>query len=507
MSITAPSTLSPATLPEVSAQVELPRLERTRGEPRIVHLGLGAFARAHLAVATEAAGHHLAGTGDAGWGILGVSLRHPEVRDALAPQQGLYAVAVRDADEKGRPRQRLQVVGCVLGVKVAAEDPQAVLEAIAAPVTRIISLTVTEKGYLRDPATGELQATHPDLVHDLSQPAAPRSALGFIVHGLERRRRRGLGPLTLMSLDNLPANGQSLRRLVVALAQRVDADLASWIEQRCTFPNSMVDRIVPRTTQADRDTVAAGLGLRDASPVMTEPFFDWVVEDRFAAGRPPWETAGVRFVDEAAPWERLKLRMVNGSHSAIAYLGAMAGWQTVDEAVSQPALRRFISAMMAREIEPTLPTLAGLDLAVYRARLLERFANPALAHRTQQIAMDGSQKLPQRLLAVARDRLAAGAGLALVGLSIAAWLHYLRGHDECGRPYPVDDPLGEPLRALHARAESLLDPLERARAFTTFAPVFGDLAGHPGLVAALAPALASLRTRGVEATLRDAVAG
>jgi fructuronate reductase len=380
-----------------------------------------------------------------------------------------------------------------------------VLEAIAGPVTRIVSLTVTEKGYLRDPASGDLQTAHPDIVHDLENPDAPRTALGFIVHGLARRRQRGLGPLTLLSLDNLPANGHSLRRLVAAFARRVDQALADWILDGCTFPNSMVDRIVPRTTASDRDAVGAALGLYDASPVITEPFFDWVVEDRFAAGRPTWEAAGVRFVPEAAPWEQLKLRMVNGSHSAIAYLGAMAGWPTVDRAIAQPSLMRFVQALMEREIEPALPPLPGLDLQTYRTRLLQRFSNPALAHRTQQIAMDGSQKLPQRLLCTARDRLAGGVGLPLVALAIAAWLHYLRGHDEQGQAYPVDDPLAEELHALRDHADAQTDDMERARAYTRFTPVFGDLSGHPALVAALAPALASLRSRGVEATLSQAV--
>jgi fructuronate reductase len=238
---------------------------------------------------------------------------------------------------------------------------------------------------------------------------------------------------------------------------------------------------------------------------MTEPFFDWAVEDRFAAGRPDWTAGGARWVADAAPWERLKLRMVNGSHSTIAYLGAMAGWETVDRAIMQGALQRLVHDLMAHEIEPTLPPLPGLDLAAYRSRLLVRFANPALAHRTQQIAMDGSQKLPQRLLSTARDRLAAGAPLSRLALAIAAWLHYLRGIDERGRPYPIEDPLADPLRRLRAQADAFGDPIERARAYTQFAPVFGDLAGHPGLVAALAPPLASLHARGVEATLSDAL--
>lgn len=497
--------LSDPTLPRESGDIETPRYHRASLEPRIVHLGLGAFARAHLAVVTEAALQASGGSADARWGILGVSLRHADVREALTPQDGLYTVAVRDADAAGRPRQQLQVIGCVMGVLLAPASPGAVLEAVASPAARILSLTITEKGYLRDPASGELQHDHPDVLHDLASPASPRSALGFVVHGLQRRRQRGLGPLTLLSLDNLPANGESLHRLVRDFAQRVDPSLARWIDSRCTFPNSMVDRIVPRTTEIDRQRVEAALGRHDAHPVVTEPFLDWVVEDRFAAGRPDWALAGVRVVDDAAPWERMKLRMVNGSHSTLAYLGAMAGWETVDRAVSQPALRRVVEALMAQEIEPTLPSMPGADLPSYRARLLTRFANPALAHRTQQIAMDGSQKMPQRLLAPAREHLQAGRPFPLIALGVAGWLHYLRGHDELGRPYPIDDPLADALGALHRQADAISDPIERARVWTHHAPVFGDLAGHPGLAAAIAGPLESLRRRGVVATLGDAV--
>jgi fructuronate reductase len=384
---------------------------------------------------------------------------------------------------------------------VAPEDPGAVLEALAHPQARIASLTVTEKGYLRHPAGGGLWREHPDTAHDLAHPQAPRSAVGFLVHGLALRRVRGLGPLTLLSLDNLPANGQTLRGLVLALAGAVDPALERWIAAHCTFPNSMVDRIVPRTTEADRTRVEQALGAQDAWPVLAEPFFDWAVEDHFAAGRPAWDAGGARFVADAAPWEQLKLRMVNGSHSAIAYLGATAGWATVDKAVAQPALRRYLEALLREEVAPTLPPLPGLDAGAYRERLLERFANPALAHRTQQIAMDGSQKLPQRLLGTVRDRLAAGAPIDRLALAVAAWLHYLRGADEAGQAYPVDDPQAAELGMLHQQAQAAGDFTAQAACFTRYGPVFGDLADQAALVAALAGALQSLQQRGVRGTL------
>ncbi|MCW5634672.1 MAG: mannitol dehydrogenase family protein [Rubrivivax sp.] len=493
-----PPRLDPAALSRLPGDVMVPRYDRSELRPGIVHLGLGSFARAFLGVFNETAIH--AG-GEPHYGIVGVSLRSPAVRDALEPQQGLYTVARRDADAEGRPRQRLQVIGNLIEQLVAPEEPRAVLEAIAAPATRIVSLTVTEKGYLHDPASGRLQDDHPDVVHDLREGTAPRSALGFIVHGLALRRSRGLPPVTLLCLDNLPHNGRTLQGLVLAFARRIDEALADWIEQHCTFPNSMVDRIVPATTEADRAQVAAALGCLDAWPVPAEPYMDWAVEDRFAAGRPDWHLAGARYVADAAPWEQLKLRAVNGSHSALAYIGVMAGWTTVDQAVAQPELRAFVRAMLLEEVRTTLPPLPHLDFERYVEGLLARFANPALAHRLQQIAMDGSQKLPQRLLAPIELRLAAGLPVPRLALAVAAWMHYLRGIDEWGRPYVIDDPLAEALAAAREAAQREPTLHDRVAALTHFTPVFGDLAGHATLVDALTKALASLQGVGVRTTL------
>ena len=456
--------LSPATLDRLPAEVARPTFDRQALQPGIVHLGIGGFMRAHLVPATEAA----IAAGDLRWGIVGVSLRQPGTRDALAPQGGLYTLALRDADATGRPRQRLQVMGAVRQLLVAPEDPAAVLAAIAAPATRIVSLTVTEQGYCADPASGRLRPDHADIAHDLARPLAPRSAIGVIVGGLAQRRAAGGGPLTLLSLDNLPANGRVLRGAVLALAEALDPALAGWIDAGCRFPCTMVDRIVPRSTDADRAGIAAALGLHDAWPVLAEPYFDWAVEDDFAAGRPDWTPAGARFVADAAPWERLKLRMVNGTHSCIAYLGVVAGWATVDQAVAEPLLCRHLQALMRDEIAPTLPPLPGLDPAAYGGQLLARFANPALAHRTRQIAMDGTLKLPQRLLDPLRERLRDGATIGRLALAVAAWLHHLRGVDEAGQAYPIDDPQADALAVKDGQAR-----LAQLKAD----PASGELAG------------------------------
>jgi fructuronate reductase len=489
-----------ATLP---AAVGRPAYDRRALKNGIVHLGIGAFMRAHMAAATEAA----MAAGDLRWGIVGVSLRQADTRDALAPQDGLYTLAIRDGDDQGQPRQRLQVIGAVRALLVAPENPQAVLDAIAATDTRIVSLTVTEKGYCHDPATGALRLDHPDIAHDLAHPQAPRSAIGMLVYGLQLRHARGLGPLTLMSLDNLPANGRVLRADVLRFAEEIDSTLRLWIEGQCRFPCSMVDRIVPKTTDGDRTTVSQALGCTDAWPVLGEPFFDWAIEDEFAADRPDWTLGGARFVPDAEPFERLKLRMVNGTHSSIAYLGAMAGWQTVDVAIGQPALREHIEALMRDEIEPTLEHLPGLDLAVYRHNLLARYANPALAHRTQQIAMDGSQKLPQRLLGTVRDRLAKQLPIPRMALGLAAWMHYLRGVDELGQTYCIDDPHAAALTALYQQTLGHGVSPQTVQAMLAYAPVFGDLAGNAALTSALVPVLQSLQTQGVAKTIQAANRG
>jgi fructuronate reductase len=490
--------LNDETVSTLPAEVARSAYVRATLKTGIVHLGIGAFMRAHLAAATEAA----LAAGDRRWGITGVSLRQADTRDALAPQNGLYTLAIRDTNEQGQPRQTLQVIGAVRNLLVAPEDPDAVLEAIAAPDTRIVSLTVTEKGYCHDPATGALRLDHPDIVHDLAHPHAPRSAIGMLAFGLQRRFAQGLGPLTLMSLDNLPANGHVLRAGVLRFAQETDPALAERIANECHFPCSMVDRIVPKTTDADRASINQTLGITDAWPVLGEPFFDWAIEDQFAADRPHWTLGGARFVENAEPFEKLKLRMVNGTHSSLAYLGAMAGWQTVDQAIGQTALREHIEALMRDEIEPTLPALPGLDLAAYRAKLLARYANPALAHRTHQIAMDGSQKLPQRLLGTVRDRLARQLPIPRMALGVAAWMHYLRGVDELGQPYRIDDPHASELAALYAQSLGQGVSPPTVQILLGHAPVFGDLAGNAALATALVPLLQSLQTHGVLATLR-----
>ncbi|CUI94992.1 mannitol dehydrogenase family protein [Achromobacter kerstersii] len=494
--------LNTESLPRLPADVEKPLYDRSRLTPGIVHLGLGAFHRAHQAVLTDLA---MQASGDLSWGILGVSLRSAATRDALTPQDGLYTLALRDGGPDGNTREQLRVVGSVLRVMVAEEDPNAVLERIAYPQTRIVSLTVTEKGYSHEPATGYLRWDDPDILHDLENPHRPRSTIGILVYGLALRRERGLPPVTLMSCDNLRGNGDMLRSLVLAFALRVDVVLTAWIDTNCTFPNSMVDRIVPGTDDEDRQRITGRLGVEDAWPVMGEPYLNWVIEDKFAAGRPAWETqGGATFVRNAAPYERLKLRMVNGPHSTFAYLGALLGHETISQSVQTPALRDFVDAMMRLEIAPTLKGIPDSGLEEYRRRFLARIANAALRHPTPQVAMDGSQKLPQRLLDTIRDRLRTGDDIQRLTLAVAAWLHYLRGVDEQGGRYVIQDPLAARLAKLMSRADVAARASapsaaahRRAMVLASFKPVFGELGKSPEFVEALATHLETLREHGV----------
>ncbi len=483
--------LSEAVLPRLASTARLPAYRRQDLHCGIVHLGVGAFHRAHQAVCTDLALAQRFGP----WGVCGVSLRHPDVRDRLAPQDGLYSVAERDG-----AGARLQIVGCLTRLLVAPEDPDAVIEALAAPATAIVSLTVTEKGYCHDPASGRLDTRHPDIRHDLTEPARPRSALGMLVAGLEWRRARQIAPPTVMSCDNLPANGRTLRGLVIELAAHRDAALARWIEAEVAFPCSMVDRIVPATTPADVAEIGAALGAHDAAPVVCEPFRQWVIEDRFAGPRPAWQMAGAELVAEVAPYEEMKLRLLNGSHSALAYLGCLAGFEHVADVMAAPDFVAYVRGLMA-EVAPTLQVPGDLD--AYQASLLARFANPALAHRTSQIAMDGSQKLPQRLLGSVRDRLRAGAGIDHLCLAVAAWIRYASGQDN-GRPVAGADPLAARFAAIRAAAGR--DPAALVRGFLALDEVFGsDLLREARFTTPVTDWLAALLAHGARATVADCV--
>lgn len=433
----------------------------------IVHLGIGAFHRAHQAIYTEDA---VAKAGGA-WGICGVSLRSADVRDRMAPQDCLYT-----SIEKSPAGVRRRIVGSVREVLFLGDQRDDVHRRLAARETRIVTLTVTEKGYCHEPATGKLDFAHPDIVHDLAQPDAPRSVVGLLTLALAQRRATHGEPLTVVCCDNLPHNGALLRGLVDACARARDPALAEWIAGTIAFPSTMVDRIVPATTADDIAQNDAALGCADLAPVVHEPFVQWVIEDRFATARPAWDLAGATFTDDVAPFESMKLRLLNASHSAFAYLGFLAGHEFIYQVAAQPDFASFMRRFTAEEASPSLGVPAGVDLPAYREALVQRFANPALPHRTQQIAMDGSQKLPQRILATVRANLAAGRPVELAALAVAGWMRYVRGDDEKGQPISVSDPLAP--RFAVVAAASGKDPAAHARGLLAFSAIFGDDLPH-----------------------------
>lgn len=422
------------------------RLTRTGAPPRvgIVHLGPGAFFRAFNAVYTDNA---MAAQGG-NWGIRAVSLRSPSARDQLEPQGGVYT-SVTVSETGLSPK----VIGSVVGVLVAPEDPAAVIDALADPQVRIVSLTITEKGYCHEPATGRLNLAHPDIAHDLANPLAPRSMAGFVVAALARRRAKGQAAFTVLSCDNLPSNGSLARGTILDFARATDPSLAAWIEANASFPATMVDRITPATTDADVARLAAQEGYHDPGCVMHEAFRQWVIEDNFVDGRPAWEAAGAQLVASVDAHELMKLRCLNGTHSTLAYLGYFAGYETISECVGDPVFADLCARLWRDEITPVVAQPDGEDLDAYCASLLNRYRDPSIRHRTWQIAMDGSQKLPQRLLGTIRDNLAKGHVPEGLCLAVAGWMRYVGGVDEAGEPIDVRDPLAARLKAASDAAQ------------------------------------------------------
>lgn len=410
----------------------------SRPDVGIVHLGIGAFFRAFALPYLEDAMAEAGGD----WGVLGVSLRSADVRDRLVAQDCVYHAMELSAE--GRSARRIEALRDVL---FAGDQREAVLGAMCDPGVSIVSLTVTEKGYCHAPATGRLDAGHYGIVADLASPHAPATAPGVLVEALARRRSAGTRPFTCLSCDNLPGNGGVLRSVVLDLARRRDPALANWIAAEGRFPSTMVDRIVPATTGADLRAIEELTGAPDAAVVVHEPFSQWVIEDDFVDGRrPALDRAGAQLVADVAPFEHMKLRSLNGTHSAIACLGVLAGLQTVAQATGDPVIRYFVEALWLHEIAPGFTPPRGEISLLYVAKLMERYRNPGIVHRTMQIAMDGSQKLPQRILATVRDNLAAGRKIERLGFVVAAWVRFLQGRSFAGERYSIDDPLANLLQ-------------------------------------------------------------
>nr|WP_281367498.1 mannitol dehydrogenase family protein [Sphingomonas chungangi] len=479
-----------STLGALPQGVAAPVFDVARVRPGIVHLGLGGFHRAHMARYI----HDLMEVDETAldWGIIGVGLRPTDrpLLDALGAQQGLYTLVERDA--KG---EQATVIGSICKCVDASETSRVLLDAIDDPAIRIVSLTVTEHGYCLDRATKTLDMESAAILYDRAHPNDPCTAVGVLVEAFSRRHAAGLPAFTTLSCDNIQHNGDVLREAVLTLARLRDTALATWIEHETQFPNTMVDRITPVPSEEQTEALQIRTGLHDRAPLLAEPFRQWVIEDRFTAGRPAWEKVGAQFVDDVAPYEMMKLRLLNTSHLVVAGLGQLAGYRLIDEAISDPLIGRTMRALMVRETEPTLAPVPGIDLAAYKDDLLARFANPAIRDTVERVNADAPINL---LLDPIRDRLAANAPIDLLALGLAAWLRRVRGEDDAGQPIPVHHPFADELRKLAIEGGADPEPLLSLR------QLFGDLGEDPNLRANVGRWLAALYQIGARATLNQA---
>jgi len=483
--------LSNATLSSLPSDVVRPGYDRNHLRTGVVHLGIGAFHRAHQAVLFDDAIRK----GDMRWGIVGASLRSAAVRESLVPQNCLYSVVERDGSN-----ERVRIIGALRDVIVATDHAAALVNVLAAADTHLVTLTVTEKGYHLDPASGKLITSSADVIADLQSLEQPRTAAGLIVAALQKRRAAGIRPFTAMSCDNLPHNGKRLMNAVLAIANHHDKSLHDWIATHGAFPETMVDRIVPATDDNAIAALTKRIGVEDRAMIRTEPFLQWVIQDKFAGERPALEDFGAQLTDSVAPWEEAKLRMLNGAHSGIAYLGALDSVQYVHEFVAQLAGRRFVEQLWD-ESASTLSPPAGLDIAAYRTALMQRFSNAALQHRTRQIAMDGSQKIPQRLLSAIAARLQRNQSIEMQALAVAAWMQWQSARDDAGNIHVVDDPLAS---VTAAKLQGALDPKSRVAALLSIDAIFpATLAADQRFRDVLTRWLDSLMVRGSRATLES----
>ena len=455
------------------------------------HIGVGGFHRAHQALylqeLIEWGGHN-------DWGICGVGLLPGDrkMSDVLRGQDYLYTLLERDARNK-----RAVIVASITSYLLAEEDAPAIIAQLAAPETRIVSLTITEGGYYVHAGTGAFDSTHPAIQHDLANSQNPTTVYGYLLLALRLRRERGLPPFTVLSCDNIQGNGAVARTMLLSFAELVAPELARWIAENVAFPNTMVDRITPVTTDIDRAAIAERYGIEDGWPVVCETFRQWVIEDWFCSGRPAFENVGVQMTGDVGPYETMKIRLLNASHSAMGYLGYLAGFRTIGEIIADPDFAQYIRALMDEEVTPLLPPVAGVNLTEYKATLVERFANPNIRDTALRICGGGSGKMPKFILSSLQEARERGRGFRRLALCVAAWFRFLQGTDEAGQPIPLDDPQADRLRG--AALAGGKNPLP----LLSLTDMFGDLGRDSLVVETIGRALASLYERGARATLQD----
>ncbi|WP_027479228.1 mannitol dehydrogenase family protein [Gryllotalpicola ginsengisoli] len=480
---------------ELTPEVGVPGYDRSQLKAGIVHFGVGGFHRAHQAMYVD----RLMNAGDAAeWGICGVGVLEFDARmkQVMDEQDCLYTLVLKHPDGTLEPR----IIGSLIQYLYAPDDPQAVVEKLASPDTRIVSLTITEGGYNFDQITGEFMADTPAVAADLRPGAVPTTVFGLVTAGLALRRARGLKPFTVMSCDNIPGNGRVARKMFTAFARLKDPGLADWMDAEVHFPNSMVDRITPATTDADRELVRENWGIDDGWPVVAEPFEQWVLEDDFGLGRPPYEQAGVQVVDDVEPYEQMKLRLLNVGHQAIAYFGSLAGYRYAHEAAHDPLLVGLLRRYWQREGRPTLAPVPGVDLDAYTDELVARFGNEHVRDTLARLAAESSDRIPKWLVPVIRDRLAAGGEVDASAAIVASWARYAEGVDEAGEPITLVD------RLAHSRHEAALAQASDPLAFLRDASLFGDLDAHPAFTEPYLRTLRVLHEGGARAALEDLLA-
>jgi mannitol 2-dehydrogenase len=486
--------LSAAALSRLPAGVAAPKHQRSDLRAGIVHIGVGNFHRAHQAVYLD----DLFNAGrDHDWAIIGAGVRDPDVtiREKLKEQDWLTTVVEQEADTT-----KIRITGSMIDF-VKPYDTAALLDTLSAPNIRIVSLTVTEGGYYISPATQRFDPAHPDIVADAQRPDAPKTAFGLIAAGLKRRRAAGTAPFTVMSCDNIPGNGHVTENAVAGLAELADPEFARWIRANVAFPNSMVDRITPATTDRERTILRDKCGLEDNWPVFCEEFRQWVVEDKFPAGRPALETVGVTFTADVSPYELMKIRILNGGHAAIAYPAGLLDIHFVHEAMADEQIRAFLEKLTRSEIQPVVPPPPNTRLDDYRELIARRFANPKIGDTIQRLCFDGSNRQPKFILPTVADRLKAGGAFRGLALVSALWCRYCYGESESGKSIAPNDPSWERIQSAGKQARS--DP----RAFLALRDIFGKLAEEPAYVSAFSSALSALWADGVRLTLADYLSG
>ncbi len=484
------TSLNDANLSTLDASVSVPAYDRHQVTPGIVHIGVGGFHRAHQALYLDELMNH----GQAlDWGIVGVGVMPGDRRmqEILAAQDHLYTLVVKHPDGHYDAR----IIGCLIDYLFAPDDTEAVIEAMADPAIRIVSLTVTEGGYNFHPVSGEFDLGNPDVQHDLAHLHAPKTSFGLVVEALARRRERGIVPFTVMSCDNIQGNGHVARKMFTAFARRRDSELGAWVETEVPFPNSMVDRITPVTTPADIKEVAQRFDLEDAWPVVCEPFTQWVLEDRFVDGRPAFEAVGVQVVEDVEPYELMKLRLLNASHQALCYFGYLAGYRYAHEVCRDPLFVDFLLGYMTHEATPTLAPVPEVDLDAYRHTLIERFANSQIKDTLARLCAESSDRIPKWLVPVIREQLAQDGEIARSAAVVASWARYAEGVDEQGGPIEVVDRLKHQLMAIAAQNR------RQPTAFIDNRELFGDLGDNPRFRDAYLDALERLHRDGARATL------